>query len=589
MAFEDPRLDEAYPVLSAFSAPLRAPERAIVGRDGEIEQLMAAMMRPELSNSILIAAPGTGKTMLVQGAMLKDTGRLYLEADLAAMVAAGTNTEAMAGAVKEFFDEAETFSRAEQRELVMFIDEFHQIVQMSPAAVEAIKPVLAASGTRGLRIIAATTHEEFNAYIAANLPLVERLQQIRLESPDSAQTVTILRGMARRYEVESLFPDDRLFEKIVEYTNRYVTASTQPRKALRVLDAMIGWHRKFGRRMDAELLGDVLKESYGINLAFRLDPLSIRKKLDEKVYSQKLATSIVARRLQLCVADLHDKSKPISSFLFAGSTGVGKTEMVKQMAHLLFGDATNHLIRFDMSEYANDDTLNTFRHELTQRVSAQGYAVLLLDEVEKASGKVVRLLLQMLDDGRLTDEHGRQVSFLNTYIVLTTNAGSQIFKTIAQYNPDNDGSGRELLERMKEIRRALTNTQGDNRFPPELIGRIDALVPFQPLTRETQRQIAHRRLGQMRREVMAKHGVRVALDRRVLAYLIEDKTTTDSDEGGARQILALATDEVIAEVAAFVNAHPREKSIRVDIEGTLRSENKEMLKSDAHVVVSATR
>lgn len=589
MPLTDPRQAEAYPTLSAYSDPVRAAERAIVGREKEIEQMMAAMRRPELSNVLLLAPAGSGKSALVQGAMLKDESRLYLEVDLARMVAGARDSDAMAGDLKRLFDEAESFVLQENQQLVIFMDEIHQVVQLSPAAVEALKPVLAASGVRGLRIIAATTHEEFNLHMAANLPLVERFQQIKLDPADKATTVQILRGYARRYEVERFFPDDRLFELIYDWTDRYVPASVQPRQSIRVLDAMMGWHLNSGRRLDKDLLADVLLESTGQNVVYRVDAVRIREQLDAKVYSQKLATASVARRLEICVADLQDKTRPASSFLFTGGSGVGKTELVKQMANLLFGDSSLNLIRFDMSEYANDDMLNTFRYELTQRVAAVGRGVILLDEIEKASGKIVRLLLQLLDDGRLTDQHGRQVSFLTCYVVMTTNAASEIYRTVAHYNPDDDGSGRELLKRMTEIRRSLASTSGDNKFPPELLGRIDTIVPFQPLSRETQSKIVMSKLAGVRRELMAKHGVRMAVDERVLAYLIEDQASLDSDAGGARGIISVMTDKVVAEVAAFVNRHEHEKAIRVDIEGTLRSEDKELLESDARVVVSADR
>jgi len=212
--------------------------------------------------------------------------------------------------------------------------------------------------------------------------------------------------------------------------------------------------------------------------------------------------------------------------------------------------------------------------------------VLLLDEIEKASPMVTRMLLQVLDDGRLSDANGRQVSFLNTYIVLTTNAGSEIYQTIAQYNVDDTGSGKELMEKMKEIRRSITSTQGDNRFPPELLGRIDAIVPFQPLSRETQRTIVMSKLRSFVQEVLTKHGTRVYIAERVVDYLVEDKADTDSDAGGARAAIARLTDEVATAVAAFVNAHPFERALQVDINGVLKSENKELLKSDAEVVVT---
>lgn len=585
----DEALNRRYPTLSAYSAPLKAANREIVGRDYEISQLKAAMRRPELSNVILLAEAGTGKTALVQAAMLVDTERSYLEVDLAKMIAELSNREEMAARLKALFDDAEEYTANEGHELILFIDEIHQIVELSPAAVEALKPVLAASGARGLRVIAATTYDEFHKYIAPNQPLMERLQRINVAPPNREVTVEILRGMAERYGVKEEFYDDHMFELIYEYTNRYIPASSQPRKSILVLDAMCGWHWEHHRPMDRDLLADVLMESTNVNIAFRVDAVRIKEQLDSKVLSQDFATAVVAKRLQLCVADLNDKSKPMSSFLLTGSTGVGKTELTKQLAKLLFGDDQRHLIRFDMSEFSLDTSLDTFRSELTRAVWDMGHAVLLFDEIEKASQLVTRVLLQVLDDGRLSDDNGRQVSFLNTYIVLTTNAGSEIYETIAQYNVDDTGSGAQLMGKMKEIRRSISTTQGDNKFPPELLGRINAIVPFQPLSRSTQRNIVRNKLSAMRREVSTKHGVTLTIDSRVLQYLVDDNVDTDASAGGARAAISKMDDEVTTEVAAFINAHPHEKNVRVDVVGTMRIEDKTMLTSDSYIEVSAYR
>jgi ATP-dependent Clp protease ATP-binding subunit ClpC len=587
--FHEVHLNEGYPLLSKLSDPLKRAEREIVGREHEKLQLLASMSRPELCNALLLAEAGTGKTALVQATMAADAERLYLEVDPSRMISEAGDSDRMAAMLKGFFDEAEHFVADEKQELVLFIDEFHQIIQLSDAAVEAIKPVLAASGARGIRIIAATTYDEFHRHIAPNQPLVERLQRINLTPPDQETTIRILQGMAEHYDVADQFYDDHIYRQIYEYTERYMPASSQPRKSSLELDSMVGWHRLTKRALDRDLLSDVLQESLGVNVAFKVDGAKIKEQLDSKVFSQDLATRAVARRLQLSVADLNDKGRPEASLLFTGSTGVGKTELAKQLARLLFGDDQRHLIRFDMSEYAQDSSMDLFRSELTKRVWDLSHAVLLFDEVEKASAMVTRLLLQVLDDGRLSDDNNREVSFLNTYIVMTTNAGSEIYKTIAQYAADDTGSGEQLLKYDKLIRRSITETSADNRFPPELLGRIDAIVPFQPLSEDTQRKIVRNKLRHMVQEVLIKHNVRVDIDQRVLQYLIDDKGDTDSNAGGARGAVAKMTDEVTTEVATFINEHPSERRIRIDVVGELASDHKDMLTSDACIEVSAVR
>lgn len=526
----------------------------------------------------------THNTVLVQSCMQDDPERIYLEVDMAKMIADLSNPEEMAARLKALFDEAESFSRSEGREIVLFIDEFHQVVQLSAAAVEALKPLLAASGSRGIKVIAATTYDEFNAHIASNLPLVERLARINIPQTDREVTIAILKGMAKKYGVDEGIFGDSLYEQIFEYTNRYVPASVQPRKSIRVLDAMVGRHRYLGERMDKALLATVLKIEFGVEVEINVNASEIKAELDKRVFSQDFATTSIARRLQLCVAGLNDLSRPMASLLFSGSTGVGKSEVTKQLAKILFGDDQRHLVRFDMSEWGRDDSVDLFREELSRQVWAMSHCVLLFDEIEKASPLVVRLLLQVLDDGRLSDKDGRQVSFLNTYIVLTTNAGSEIYRTIGEYNVDDHGSEASMREYEKVIEESIKSTDG-GKFPPELLGRIDAIVPFQPLSRATLRKIMMKKLANMVSDVKRKHNIRVHVDKRVVDFLVEDESRSDSDAGGARDMVRRMQRYVVTEVATFINEHPYEREIAVKIDGTLRSEDVTILKSSARVIV----
>lgn len=526
----------------------------------------------------------THNTVLVQSCMEDDPARIYLEVDMAKMISDLSNPEEMAARLKALFDEAEAFSKAEGREVVLFIDEFHQVVQLSAAAVEALKPLLAASGSRGIKVIAATTYDEFDAHIASNLPLVERLARINIPQTNRRVTIEILEAMAQKYGVDQGMISESLYEQIFDYTNRYVPASVQPRKSIRVLDAMVGRHRYLGEPMDKKLLATVLKVEFGVEVEINVDATAIKAELDKRVFSQDFATTSIARRLQLCVAGLNDPSRPMASLLLTGSSGVGKSEVTKQLAKILFGDDQRHLVRFDMTEWGRDDSVDLFREELARHVWATSHCVLLFDEIEKASPLVVRLLLQVLDDGRLSDKDGRQVSFLNTYIVLTTNAGSEIYRTIGEYNADDHGSEETMRDYEKIIETSIKSEDG-GKFPPELLGRIDAIVPFQPLSRATLRKIMTKKLAEMINDVKRKHGIHVTVDGRVLEFLVEDEARSDSDSGGARDMVRRMQRFVTTEIAAFINEHPHERNIAVSIEGTLRSEDVSILKSDARVVV----
>ncbi len=583
MLFDDKDTDliEAYPYMNKYTNHLKPMTRQLVGREHEMEQVMAAMLKPEYCNVLLLAEAGAGKTALVQGIMVKDTGRTYLEVDLSKMIANLKNENEMADRLKTLFDEVSRYRVNMNREIVLFIDEFHQIVQLSPAAVEVLKPLLADSGTRGIRVIAATTHVEYQQYIAPNLPLVERLQRIKLVQPGEDVVVSILKNMCERYGVEP--HKESLYHSIYEYTNRYIPANSQPRKSILILDSMIGWYRLTGRRLDSKLLADVIYETEGINVAFRVDATTIKKELDKKVLAQEVATSMIEQRLQICVAGLNNPNRPMSSFLFTGSTGTGKTETTKQLAQILYDDDRN-LIRFDMTEYAQDDSIARFRTELTRKVSILPYCIILLDEIEKAAPSVTRLLLQVLDDGRLLDENEREVTFKNAYIIITTNAGNEIYKVISAYG-ESDKADFRMMEKYDKLIRESIKSQSGNKFPPELLGRIDCIVPFQPLSKRTMMGIVNMKLQSLKDRVKQRHNVNLHVHKNIFLYLIYDKLDTDSDSGGARIVVSKLERELIVPLSRYINEHKTQKDVYVSIAGKMAVLDKTQLETQAYVVV----
>lgn len=580
----DPKIVQ-YPYMYEYTGFLKKMERSLIGREREQLSLQAAMNRPELCNVILLAEAGTGKTALVQGTMVKDKNRAYLEVDLPKMIAGSTKENEIADMLKQLFHEVEMFRKEQGKEIVLFIDEFHQIVQLSAAAVEVLKPLLADSGTRGIRVIAATTYKEFQQFIASNQPLVERLQRINLREPSKETVIAILKDFAAKYGVADQFKTDTVFEAIYEYTNRYVPSNAQPRKSILMLDSMIGWHRLTGKPMDQRMIANVIYETEGVNVAFRVDAATIKQTLDANVKAQEFATTAIENRLQICCADLNNKDRPMSSFLFTGSTGVGKTETAKQLSRILFNNDTS-LIRMDMTEYANDDSLERFREELTMHVWQTPYCIILLDEIEKASRVITRLLLQVLDDGRLIDKHNRIVTFKNAYIIITTNAGSEIYETIAQYEVDDFGSGKLMQKYESLIKQSIADNAGGSKFPPELLGRIDCLVPFQPLSERTMANIAKMKLDALSTLLYKKHHTKVSFDKEIYKYLIQEKLTTQSNDGGARAVVSKIEREVTTAIAKFVNLNPTKKEIFVNVCGDLAIDNKNQLESRAYIKVT---
>ena len=596
---------ENYKYLGEYAKPLSRPNREMVGRDDEMKSLQAVLSRPELCNAILLGDAGSGKTSLVQKLMMEDNvDRMYVEVDLAKMAAGDVNN--MPARIKGLFDDVQEYKKKESggKEIVLFMDEFHQVVQLSEASVEALKPMLADSGVRGIKVIAATTYREFEKYISPNQPLVERLYRLNLKEADKDMVIRILKGAAKTYGVAESILNDVLYEQIYEYTNLYIPANAQPRKSLLMFDAMIGWHRTTNRKLDLRLLADVIYESEGVNVSFRVNAGEIKQELDSHVFSQELATEMVSRRLNVAVADLHDKTRPMSSFLFSGPTGTGKTELAKAMAELLFKDQRS-LIRFDMTEYSDASSLERFRRELTARVWERPFCIVLLDEIEKACSEVTRLLLQVLDDARLMDANNREVSFKNSYIIMTTNAGNEVYKSIAAYldddrkaqkrKMDSDGkvlrqdSTTNLFSRYRKlIRTALIGNEdgGGAKFPPELYNRIDEVIPFAPLNDETLQKIIERKLKELQMTARKKHGIRVIFDKNIVKYLLYEDADISTDAGGARGIVRKINTDITSEVARCINMNPdyrRYRKVCVMVEGEMMYNNKQKRVSEAYI------
>lgn len=595
-----------YSLMNAFLRDFRnEKDREVLGREEIINSILAAMARKELTNVALVGDAGVGKTAIVQKVSRIDAERFYFEVDLALMSASGErNVDGrveMAARLKDMFAEIMRFQKHANREIVVFMDEFHLISETSPAALQALKPLLAESGRHNVRIIVATTSEEYDKYIRGDEALTERLQRIVVPEMSNDLTFSILKSMKKRYAPNELI-SDQLLLSIIRLTNRYLPSQTQPRKSVVVFDAMIGWHNQFERPFDEQLLNVVLHDSQGINVDHQMDVNKIKEYLENRVRGQQYAIQAVCNRLYLVRSGLTDPTRPLASLLFSGSTGVGKTELAKSMAYVLYGD-DSQMIRFDMSEYALAKSVDTFRVRLATKVWERPSSIILLDEFEKAAPEVTKVLLQVLDDAQLSDRYGREVSFKNSMIVLTTNAAKEVYKKFNQSHAIVSEQAQAEAEKQKRIRMSNQNTDqidselkdyqeliydslaSNDAFPSELLGRIDSVVPFDPLQRPERVAIAKIQLEKFKKKLLQQRGVRIHYDSDVIKLIVDQDVSNDTDAGGGRDIVRQINSKIIVPTAKFVVFNSNYRDIAVDIRGRFKANDASLLHGDAYAVI----
>ncbi|HFI0666716.1 TPA: AAA family ATPase [Streptococcus suis] len=543
----------------------------VYGRDKEVQAVIVSLLRRTKNNPVLVGEAGVGKTAIVEGltlAILRGQVPSALKGlTVRSLELSNLMSEEDGGFIAKFKKIIEEMVATRGQNL-LFVDEFHTIVGaggQDGQALDAgnvIKPVLA----RGdIQLVGATTLDEFHDYIETDRALERRVQPVMVEEPTIPQAIAIIEQAKGIYETfHGLKISSEAVRQAVRLSVRYITDRFLPDKAFDLIDEAATIASVEGKESVTEVdIAQVLKDKTGIPVTTilkgdqeRLDGL--KEKLMRRVKGQEEAIDAIVDAVTIAQAGLQDENRPISSFLFLGATGVGKTELAKALAEALFDDE-DAMIRFDMSEYKQKEDVAKLignratktKGQLTEGVKQKPYCVLLLDELEKAHGEVIDLFLQVLADGRLTDSTGRLVSFKNTIVIMTTNSGDKkiINKWELKGNFKNL-SDREWLQFEKSMVSEL-----QNEFRPEFLNRIENKLIFNLLERDVIEEIAEKNLSEIEAR-LSQQNVTFSYEPSLIQYLSDVGTDV---KNGARPLEHLIKQKVLPPISAKILLLDRSK------------------------------
>ncbi|HEO8609126.1 TPA: ATP-dependent Clp protease ATP-binding subunit [Streptococcus suis] len=595
----------------------------VIGRDQEITRVIEILNRRTKNNPVLIGEPGVGKTAVVEGLAQKIVDgdvpqklrdKEVIRLDVVSLVQGTGIRGQFEERMQKLMEEIRN-----RREIILFIDEIHEIVGAGSAgdgnmdAGNILKPALA----RGeMQLVGATTLNEYRI-IEKDAALERRMQPVKVEEPSVEETITILKGIQNKYQdYHHVKYSDAAIEAAAVLSNRYIQDRFLPDKAIDLLDEagskmnltlnFIDPKEIDQRLIDAEnRKAQATRDEDYEKAAYFRDQIAKYKEMQKATISEedipliteKEIEAIVEQKTNIPVGDLKEKeqsqlvnlasdlkahvigqdeavdkiakairrnrvglgapNRPIGSFLFVGPTGVGKTELSKQLAIELFGSADS-MIRFDMSEYMEKHAVAKLvgappgyvgyeeAGQLTEKVRRNPYSLILLDEVEKAHPDVMHMFLQVLDDGRLTDGQGRTVSFKDTIIIMTSNAGTGKVEASVGFGAAMEGRTQSVLGQLS------------NFFTPEFMNRFDGIIEFQPLSKENLLEIVSLMLDDVNKR-LSHNGISLHVTDRVKEKLVD---LGYDPKMGARPLRRTIQDQIEDAITDFYLEHPAEKDLR---------------------------
>ncbi|CEN56508.1 ATP-dependent Clp protease ATP-binding subunit ClpA [Candidatus Methylopumilus turicensis] len=503
----------------------------VIGRDKELERVIQTLCRRRKNNPLLVGEAGVGKTAIAEGLARRIVEKSVPEV-LANAVIYSLDMGALLAGTKYRGDFEQRLKAVmkkleEQPDAVLFIDEIHTLIGAGAAsggtldASNLLKPALS---NGSLKCIGATTYQEYRGIFEKDHALSRRFQKVDVEEPSIAETVQILKGLKSRFEKHhSVKYTLGALNTAAELSAKYINDRHLPDKAIDVIDEAGAAQRILPKSKQKKVIGDKEIEDIIAKIA-RIPPKNISsddrnalKTLDRDlkavVFGQDKAIESLASAIKMARSGLGSQNKPIGSFLFSGPTGVGKTEVAKQLAYTLGIE----LVRFDMSEYMERHAVSRLIGAppgyvgfeqgglMTEAITKHPYCVLLLDEIEKAHPDIYNILLQVMDHGTLTDNNGRKADFRNVTIIMTTNAGAEsLSKTTIGFT-----QGKQAGDEMAEIKRL---------FSPEFRNRLDATVSFAPLSQEIIMRVVDKFLMQLEDQLHEKK-VEANFSDKLKAYL----------------------------------------------------------------------